>query len=216
MATGDRTYFIFADTNDPMCWHNLRFTRSISSAGVSAAASDPEFAAAYANGTAIYAPYVPNRNRSTGFISRFSISAAATYTIEYDAEYTRHKEFSLLPSRFSCVFAFASEEDCQKAHKLYGWDLEQVKKFRLEDFPGTRVHRANMGIISLMRGVLAHASWNEEERQDIWRHYWSGGGSLKIEISVIRNGSPGRQWFESGEIWEHLIEGRLTLVDQNA
>jgi hypothetical protein len=216
MPAEKRTYYVFADTNDPMCWHNLHFTRCITSAGVSAASSDPVFAAAYSNGTAIYVPYVPNSNRSSGFISRFSITAAATYTVEYDAEYTRYKDFSLLPSRFSCVFAFASEEDCKKANKLYGWDLAQVRKFRLVDIPGTRVHRANMEIISLMRGVLSHASWNEQERQNIWRHYWSGGGSMKVEIPVVRNGSPQRQLFESGEVWEHLIEGRLELIDQDA
>jgi len=216
MAVDDRTYFVFADTSDPMCWHNLHFTRCIISAGVSAASSDPAFAAAYADGTAVYVPYVPNISRSTGFISRFSISAASTYTVEYDAEYTRYKEFSLLPSRFSCVFAFATKEDCKKAHELYRWDLAQVRRFRLEDIPGTRVHRANMEIISLMRAVLPRASWTEQDRQAVWRHYWSGGGSLKVEIPAMRDGSPRREWFESGEIWEHLIEGRLTLLDEDA
>jgi hypothetical protein len=31
---------------------------------------------------------------------------------------------------------------------------------------------------------------------------------------IIRNGVLTRQWFESGEIWEYLIEGRLELVDE--
>lgn len=213
MVVADRTFFVFANTNDPMCWHNLHFTRCIISSGISAASSDPVFAEAYSKGTAIYAPYVPNGSRSSGFLSRFSINATASYTVEYDAEYTRFKEFPLLPSRFSAVFAFATEEDCAKASKLYGWDISQVRRFRLADLPGTRVHRANMEIISLMRGVLSGAAWGEEERQSIWRHYWSGGGSIKVEIPVMRNGSPQRQWFESGELWEHLIEGRLELAD---
>jgi hypothetical protein len=71
-----------------------------------------------------------------------------------------------------------------------------------------------MEIVSLMRSAYPRASWNREDRDSIWRHYWSGGGALKIEIPIIRNGVLTRQWFESGEIWEYLIEGRLELVDE--
>jgi len=212
LAAADRSYFVFADTNDPMCWHNLHVTKCIISSSIAAVSSDSAFAEAYAKGTAVYAPYVPNGSRSSGFISRFSINATGSYTIEYDAENTRFNEFPLKPSRFSSVFAFATEEDCQKANRLYGWDLAQVKKFRLADLPGTRVHRANMEIISLMRAVQPRASWGEEDRRSVWRHYWSGGGSIKVEVPVMKDGSPNRQWFDSGEIWEYLIEGRLDLV----
>jgi phage tail protein X len=62
-------HFVFADTADSMCWHNLHFTRSIVSSGIAAAASDQEFAQAYERCTAIYAPFVPNTQRSSGFIS---------------------------------------------------------------------------------------------------------------------------------------------------
>jgi hypothetical protein len=124
--------------------------------------------------------------------------------------------FPTLPSRMSSVFAFGTEEDCQKAHELYGWNLNQLRHFRLVCDPLTRVHRANMQIISLMRFAYPRARWNREERDAIWRHYWSGGGSLKVEVPVIRDDVPGREWFESGEIWEHLIEGRLELADDIA
>lgn len=213
MTVADRTYFVFANTNDLMCWHNLRVSHSIISSGICALSSDSNFAEAYFNGTANYAPYVPNESRTSGFISRFSVNSTSHYTVEYDAECTRSKEFPLLPSRFSGIFAFSSLEDCLKANQLYGWDMSLVRKFTLADVPGTRVHRANMEIVSLMRGIQPLVAWNIEERQAIWRHYWSGGGAIRAEIPLMIDGSPKRQSFVSGELWEYLIEGRLELAD---
>jgi hypothetical protein len=214
MAPQDDTFFVFADTSNRTCWHNLHFTRSISSSGVAAAASDPVFREAYLNGTTNYVPFVPNNERSSGFVSLFTVHTTSQYEVEYDAEYVRYREFGMLPSRLSAVYAFGSAEECQKAHDLYGWDLSQVRRFRLVPHPLNRVHRANMQLISLMRSAYPRASWSREERDAIWRHYWSGGGSLKVEIPVIRNDAPAREWFESGEIWEYLIEGRLELIEE--
>lgn len=213
MTSDDEIFWVFTDTSNVACWHNLRFTKSISSSGFTAAASDPAFRDAYVRGTANYAPYVPNNGRSSSFVSLFTIHATSQYEAEYDAEYLRYHEFPTLPSRLSAVYAFGREEDCRKAHDLYHWDLGTLRRFRLIRDPLNRVHRANMEIVSLMRSFYPRASWSREERDNIWRHYWSGGGSLRVEIPVIRDDTPSRQWFESGEIWEYLIEGRLKLVD---
>jgi len=217
VAAEDDIFFVFANTSNVTCWHNLRFTKSITSSGFATAAIDPAFRDAYARGTVNYAPFVPNSGRTSGFVSLFTINAKSMYEVEYDAEYVRYHEFPLLPSRLSAVYAFGREEDCRKAHELYGWSLTDLRRFRLvRDNPFTRVHRANMELVSLMRFAYPNASWSREERDAIWRHYWSGGGSFKVEIPVIRDDSPGRQWFKSGEIWEYLIEGRLELIDENA
>jgi len=213
MLPANDLFYVFADTTNTVCWHNLRFTKTICSSGATAAASDPTFREVYLNGTANYFPYVPNSARSIGFVSLFSISATANYEVEYDAEYVRFREFPQLPSRLSAVYAFGSEEDCQKAHELYGWKLSELRKFRLVRDELTRVHRANMQIVSLLRSAYPRASWSREERDRIWRQYWSGGGSLSIEIPVIENDAWGRKWFESGEIWEFLVEGCLKLVE---
>lgn len=212
----DQIFLVFVDTSNVTCWHNLRFTKSIISSGFAAAASDPEFRDVYIRGTANYAPFVPNTALTTGFVSLFAVQAASQYEIEYDAEYLRYHEFPTLPSRLSAVYAFGRAEDTRRAHDLYHWDLSTLRRFRLIRDPLARVHRANMQIVSLMRSVYPRASWSREDRDNIWRHYWSGGGSLKVEIPVIREGAPHRQLFESGEIWEHLIEGRLQLLDENA
>jgi hypothetical protein len=213
VASDDEIFLVLADTSNVTCWHNLRFTKSITSSGFAAATSDPAFRDTYIRGTANYAPFVPNTARSSGFVSLFTIHAASQYEVEYDAEYVRYHEFPTLPSRLSAVYAFGREEDCRKVHELYRWDLAKLRRFRLIRDPLTRVHRANMEIISLMRSVYPRASWSRAERDNIWRHYWSGGGTLKVEIPIICDGSPRRQWFESGEIWEYLIEGRLELVN---
>ena len=206
-------FFVFADTADPMCWHNLRFTKSIMSSGYAAAASDPGFLEHYLKGTAVYAPFVPNDARTTGFISKFAISAASNYQVEYDAEYVRFTRYGTLPSRLSAVYAFGSMDECEKASIKHRWPLERVKRFRLAEHPLARVHRANMEIISLMRTVYPRASWNAKERDDIWQHYWSGGGSITVKIPAIINDCPQQKGYSSGEIWEYLVEGKLELAD---
>ena len=126
MASDDEIFLVFADTSNVTCWHNLRFTKSITSSGFIAAASDPGFRDAYIRGTANYAPFVPNTSRSSGFVSLFTIHAASQYEGEYDAEYLRYHEFPTLPSRLSAVYAFGREEDCRRAHELYGWNLSSA------------------------------------------------------------------------------------------
>src|SRR5262245_34498469 len=199
MAASEETYFVFADTSNVVCWHNLHFTKLIVSSGYTAAAEFSEFREAYLAGTADYLPFIPNPSRSGGFVSLFTVNATAHYTVEYDAEVTRRNEFPRAPSRLSAIYAFGRLEDCRKAHELYGWDLSLVRRFTLVRDPLTRVHRANMEIISLMRSVYPRASWSQEEKAHIWRHYWHGGGSLQVEVPIMHDGRPTRASFESGE-----------------
>lgn len=198
-----------------MCWNNLRVSGAITSSGI-VATTEPEFRDAYVRGTANYAPFVPNDRLSSGFVSLFTMHVTSQYGVEYDAEYLRHREFPTLPSRLSAVYAFGHEDDCQKAHELYQWDLSTLRRFRLVQHPLTRVHRANMEIVSLMRSVYPKASWSRDERDSIWRHYWTGGGAMDVEIPVVKEGAFTRQRITSGEIWEYLIEGQLQLVDEDA
>jgi hypothetical protein len=111
------------------------------------------------------------------------------------------------------VYAFGSEEDCQKASERHKWDLGELLRFRLLPHPLNRVHRANMEIVSTMRGAYPSGSWSREQHDAIWRHYWSGGGPLAVEIQAVRDNTLGWQSIPSGEIWESLIEGRLELLD---
>jgi hypothetical protein len=213
MTSDGQTFYVFANTSDVMCWHNLHFTKSLLSSGFVAACEDQAFRDAYTSGTAVYAPFVPNQTRSSGFISRFSTNVTAHYQVEYDAERTRAMLFPFAPSRFSCIYAFGREEDCNKAHQLYGWRLDTVRRFTLVPHALNRVQKANMEIISLMRATYPLASRSESDREGIWRHYWSGRGALTVDVPVIRDDAPSRESGSCNEIWEYLIEGHLQLVD---
>jgi hypothetical protein len=70
-----------------------------------------------------------------------------------------------------------------------------------------------MEIVSLMR--TAYSVINRDEALDTagWKHYWSGGGSLPLELPWMESGSFGRKTLVSGELWEHLIEGQLKLEE---
>lgn len=198
-----------------VCHQNITVTKTIVSAGFSSATIESSFRDDYLTGSADYFPFIPNPNRKPQFTSLFNLSATSLYLVEYNAERTRRLSFPLAPSRLSAVFAFATEEDCNRASTLYGWALTSVRRFRLAPHPLNRVARVNMEIISLMRSVQPRASWDEAQTNAIWSHYWSGRGSMDLEVPVIRNGSIVRQTFSAGEIWEYLIEGRLDLEESH-
>ena len=209
-ALPEDQYFVFLGLHTPSAVHNLRFTRSIVSAGITTASFDAASAEGYARGTLNYLPFIPNPNRHQGAVSSFAMEATRNYEVEYDAEYIRANEFPLLPSRLSCVYAFRSMADCHAATLKYGWELASVRRFRLVPTPLNRVHRVNMEVVSLMRYAMRMGVFDRQQRDQIWRHYWHGGGSFSVRIPDL---DFSRQQRESGEIWECLIEGRLDLLD---
>ncbi|OCQ94826.1 hypothetical protein BCD64_20600 [Nostoc sp. MBR 210] len=204
-------YFIFVDLYNPLTRHNLEHTRQILSTAYYAATSEHLFAEQYLSGQANYLPYLINDQRSTGFLSFYCNSATASYRVDYDAEITRLRHFPTLPSRLSCIYAFATQEDCIKANRLYGWDLKTVRRFTLLQDPLTRIMKVNMEIISLMRSAYSLTMWSPEYIENIWIHYWSGKGNLDIEVPTLQAPPNSHQRVSSGEIWEYLIEGRLHL-----
>ncbi|HEY9802305.1 MAG TPA: hypothetical protein V6D25_18235 [Leptolyngbyaceae cyanobacterium] len=163
------------------------------------------------SGEVDYLPFVPNSQRSTGFVSFYCSSITASYRLEYDAEITRVKYFPKLPSRLSAIYAFATEEDCRKAHNIYKWDLNTVRRFKLLEDDLTRVVKVNMDIISLMRFAYPRTMFSLEQIEDIWRYYWSGGGTMDVEVPTMQPEPNTHQRISCGEIWEYLIEGRLEL-----
>jgi hypothetical protein len=206
-------FFVFVNLNNFICWHNLRFTKSMASAGYASAIIDESHMRSYLDGSADHLPYIPNPNRSQGAISLFSLSVFSDYSVEYDAEYVRGIKFRSAPSRMSALYAFKEMSDCRKANELYGWPLDTVRRFHLKRDPLTKVHRANMEIVSLMRLVNPMASWSQEHKDAIWESYWSGVGEIEVGVPSVSDGIPSRQTIRSGVIWEYLIEGRLELAE---
>ena len=67
MVDQPNVFYIFTDMLNVSCWHNLRFTKCVCSSGFVAACQDESFRAAYADGTANYAPFIPNEVDPSGW-----------------------------------------------------------------------------------------------------------------------------------------------------
>ncbi len=203
------TYFIFLNLANPIAKANFEASGRITSSIFSNAIANKEFLIKYIDGTAKYHPFVPNPDTDIVSPSLFNMSIKNNYSIEYNAEICRYQYFPKKPSRLSCVYAFNDYKDCEKAINLYGWSAGNIKRFQLEESPLNRVHRANMGLISLVRGLGYTVSLNGIEQDKLWRHYWNGGGDFKIQIDnpLLLNE------YDSGEIWEYLIEGSLICIE---
>ncbi|MDJ6355575.1 hypothetical protein LEH54_02725 [Salmonella enterica] len=65
-----------------------------------------------------------------------------------------------------------------------------------------------MEVVSLIRHAYSVSGFSSDE--EVWQHYWAGNGNIEFEL-------PGRdlqrQRYESGVIWEYLIEGTLERID---
>ena len=205
-------FFIFVSFLRGMTAHNLRVTRTFTSAAWSQATFDPEFCSKYLSGTAVYQPFFPGAN-DLKVISPFCLSVINDYRVEYDAERVRLMSFPLLPSRLSATYAFGDYASCEEVSRRYHWNLNTVRRFRLERDAMTRVHRCNMEIVSLARHAYYASSISGEDGNALWRAYWSGQGNLTIELPDEKLQ---RRVYQSGELWEYLIEGRIVLLDEES
>lgn len=205
------TFYIFINKYNPITVHNLKLTRQFTSASVSNCAIDKGFLEKYIHGTVNYLPYEP-RNRELGIVSPYCVTAISDYSVEYDAEYYRLTYFPLFPSRLSAIFAFGDYKSCQLVHQKYHWDLSTVKKFKLINTPPlTRVVKVNMEIVSLSRFAYRISSLDHETRELILKNYWSGSGNITIELPGVNFE---RKVYNSGEIYEYLIEGIVKLEEE--
>jgi hypothetical protein len=143
-------------------------------------------------------------------ISPYFLSAINDYRVEYDAEVYRFKYYPLYPSRLSAIYAFGDYETCKVVSKKYKWDINSVEKFNLIDFPLTRIVKVNMEHVSLARQAYRIAAMSEAEINSIWNSYWSNFGNIKIELPAV---GFTRNIYDSGVIWEYLIEGTVKHIE---
>lgn len=205
-------FFIFVNQLHPQAAHNYRITRTFTSRFYPLLTTE-EGRQALDKGEVDPFPFVPNPSMYPD-LSPFVVSAMNEYRIEWDAEQVRQRHFSLKPSRLSAIFAFGDEQSCVEVADKYSWPLGEVRRFKLRD-PDSRARcsKVNMEIVSLMRYVYPLAAWGAADIDNIWAHYWSGGGDLPVEVPDLRQGQAWRR-FNSGVIWEWLIEGQV--VSENA
>lgn len=184
-------YFVFVDPKNFMARNNLAVGVFTSAAFLSCT-MDMGFLEKYLRGTVRYLPFEPTSSDIMA-VSPFMLSSIAGYKIEYDFEVLREKHFPLFPSRLSATYAFGSWEDCVLAKERHGWQLSEVRRFRLRDTPLNRVAKVDMEIISAAR--TTHSPVPDH----VCSLYWAGQPGLI-------NGRP--------PLWEYLIEGSLERIDE--
>ncbi len=202
-----RTFYIFIDRYNPMTIHNLEVTKTFTSAAYSNCALDSTFIKKYLNGTVSYLPFIINE-KAISTISPYCLTSINQCLVAYDAEVFREINFPKYPSRLSAIYTFADYEICKKVSEKYHWDLNSVRKFRLEKDSLTRVIRVNMEIVSLAR-LAYKKGWSDDNTKNrLWKSYWEGRGNIEMELPDVELN---RITWSSGEIFEYLIEGKLVL-----
>jgi hypothetical protein len=199
-------FFIFVDRTSLMTRSNYDLTGGFTSRCATMIAST-EGARQYDAGEIDRLPFKQNPDQYPD-LSPFVLRLITEQWIEYEAERLRRSLCPSAPSRLSTVYAFGDPETCVEVARQHGWDLGSVRRFKpVPDLP-LRAARVNMEIVSLMRGIYRLASWQVEDSDHIWSHYWLGGENLQLETPGTEGFSMRRIW-NSGVIWEWLIEGRL-------
>ena len=202
-------FYVFANQTLLVTRENLRATGHLISAAYAYAGMGPDQLKAYTEGTLDYLPFVQNTG-SLPARSPFTSRVISAYRAEYDAEVYRRLRNPLLPSRLSAIFAFVDEASCEAAASRYGWDLNEVRRFRLRPSPVNRVHRVNMEIVTGARTLYAGpTSIGPELSKHIWDEYWAGQVGSPIE--GLNNGGQRHVYRPEPPIWEWLIEGMLQL-----
>jgi len=201
-------FYVFVDMDNMITNHNLTITKCLSSS-IIGGLSDLEIFNSYMNGTIDYLPFIPNPNVARKPISMFQNTITSDYRTEYNCEIFRKHYFPLFPSRLSAIYAFGDYESCERATKMYHWNINNLKKFKLEDNPFNRVVKVNMEIVSWERTANRISSLDHNMEEQIWLAYWNGESGGIFELPTIY----GRDRFEVKTLWEYLIEGRIKLAD---
>lgn len=206
----DNEFYIFINPNNLITKLNLENTKSIFSAAFSQSGFDENFREKYLRNEIDYLPFVPNNNKDTNAISMFNHSITSNYRVEYNLEQYRKNYHPQLPSRLSACYAFKDFETCKKVAEKYEWNkTSKICKFHLIEDPLNKIIKANMEIVSLAITANQISMQDTRTLNDIGNSYWNAHESIELELPTVN----GRQNFESGTIWEYLIEGRLLLVE---
>jgi hypothetical protein len=197
-------FYVFVNQGNSRAVMNLDITGQYSSP-VLAAMGEPEFAGAYADGSADFLPFVPNPHLSSGFMSPFVLTTINGYRIEYDAELARRAHFKDAPSRLTGIFGFESHADCEKVSARFGWDMGTMQKFKPQTV--LRATRVNMEIVSLARFAYGRGALDATTIDALWRAYWGGADSIAFDLPSVD--AKTREKHTADAIWEWIIDGSL-------
>ena len=200
-------FYIFVNMQNVVTKHNIDNTKSIFSGAFGQLSLGDDFSTKYLEGTVDYLPFVPNKDSDASMISMFNNNITSEYRTEYNCELHRKFNNPKYPSRLSACYAFGDYETCVEVSKKHNWNLSTVRKFTLLPSLYNRVVKVNMEIVSLERTANRISMTSQQTQNSIWSSYWNGIGNIKLELPTV----DGRKEFNSGVIWEYLIEGRLEL-----
>jgi hypothetical protein len=203
--------FIFVDRTSMLTRHQYELIGGFVSRCAELLATD-EGQCRYDSGEIDLLPFKLNPEQYPN-VSPFVVKLMTEQWIEYEAERIRRQLYPSVPSRLSAIYAFGDAESCVAVARKYGWDLSTVRRFMPAPTRPMRAVRVNMEVVSLMRTTRRLASWEAEDADAIWSHYWRGDGDLQIQTPDTETLGATRVW-ESGVTWEWLIEGRLEAVDR--
>ncbi len=206
-------YYIFLNFDNGITGfvhkHNFELDHKLRSGFVHNLGLDNKYIERYMNGTQKY--IVTNQNENDELPkspTSFLLGCTDNYGLEHNIEIYRYNNVGVYPSRFSALFAFGDYETCKVVSDKYGWDLEEVRKFKLCSDgalkPFYRVSKHNMEIISALRAIDMN-SVSVKEQDSIYKQYWNGDARGNLVI----NG----ETYNIGEIYEYLIEGTLEMVE---
>ena len=198
------------NTTSFIAQHNFSLTGCFNSSAHVQASFGQESARKYLAGTMNFDLRDPAKNDchalSPFLVSTLARGVDAELRFEEDAEAHRRRLNGLLPSRLSAVYVFGDDQSCREASARHHWPMHEVQRFKLDDFPGTRVARLNMEIVSWARGLHASGLLTPALTREIWDAYWHG------RVGVAPDRLPPGFPTAPTPIWEFLIEGRVSKV----
>lgn len=203
-------FLIFVKADSVVAIHNANVMRTYVSVAYGEL-GNADILQKYLKGTLSYLPFRYIKP-DLDVISPYCLTGVSDIRIETDAEMARIAYNPLAPSRLSAIFAFGDEATAQKASIIHGWDINTLRRTKLEPGPLTRVWKANMEIVSLMRNLYPAFSLDPATLQDVWSSNWSGQGNIRIMGPDPANLAT-RKAYESETTWEYLIEGRVRFLD---
>lgn len=203
--------FIFVSQTALMSRYNFELVGRIDSAAASAW-DDPTVMALYRQGRLEYGVKLNNPkvlSRMSPFMTNYNNDP-----LEIELEAVRFATFSHLPSRLSALYGFAEREECERASELYGWDMTEMRTVRVLQDERVRAHRANMNLITILRGFPIFAGPAGHPVREGITHYWQGSGNPPegVIVSDTRLRESLCEWLVEGTFFR-TDEPRATLAE---
>ena len=182
--------------------HNFQLSKMLTSTSFQSFLVSPE---KYIKGEIQYLPFIKNEN-STQMPSPFVLHIIENYALEYNLEIYRMSHYQTFPSRLGALYAFADLDTCAKVSKKYGWNIKEIRKFKLfsdkqETSKLMRIVKCNMEIVSFMRS-LSYESNDMEFLNKLYFDYWH---CLEENVTDLKND----KMIHIENISEYLIDGIL-------